>query len=127
MAADIQSLAQTGTFGLDQRAIERLFPFHLLIGRALEIGAIGPALRRIIPGLAVGDSLGSHFTITRPPAVAGFADIVHRQDVLFLVAARSRPDLVLKGQMLALDGATRLAFLCSPWITDLDSMRRLGF
>jgi signal transduction histidine kinase len=54
-----------------------------------------------------------------------FDSIAGHRGSLFLIAARDRPDLLLKWQVLPLAGE-RLVFLGSPWITDTATLVRLG-
>ena len=44
---------------------------------------------------------------------------------IFLIEARARPELVLKGQIVPGDEST-MVFVGSPWVTDLRTLTRLG-
>src|SRR5262245_6444535 len=111
----------------DAAAFDRLFPFHLVLDRDLAITQAGPALVRIMPALAGSRTFGDHFSLRRPSNVAvDFEALARENQTIFLLAARQPPELVLKGQITALAGGDALAFLGTPWITNLDQLSRLG-
>ncbi len=112
---------------IDSASFDRLFPFHLVLDRSLMITRAGPALRRIMPTLAPPSPFGDHFTIRRPSSVAVTFDALGRENqMVFMLDAREPPELVLKGQMVALGDGRTLAFLGTPWITSLDQLTALG-
>jgi signal transduction histidine kinase len=113
-------------FHLDQTAIDGIFPFYLLIDRELRIRETGPVLRRILPSWSAGDLLSDHFEIRHPVACRSFDDIATKLGSIFILAARRREELVLRGQILATAGQDKLFFLGSPWITDHNVLSRLG-
>ncbi|MBM3539617.1 MAG: HAMP domain-containing histidine kinase [Alphaproteobacteria bacterium] len=112
-------------FGLDAAALHRLFPFHLVLDRALQVRQAGPVLRRILPALASQADFSDHFTIRRPALALDFDSLVSAASTIFMVEARARPELVLKGQIVPGDSST-LVFVGSPWVTDLQTLPRLG-
>ena len=111
-------------FGLPPQDFGRVFPFHLILNADLEIIQIGNALHKLYPHL-VGTRLHETFHLHRPALVASFATFAEHPDALFLFECiRSR--LRLKGQMLSMPAAGVMAFLCTPWVTDLAEIAPLG-
>jgi signal transduction histidine kinase len=116
--------AGSAGFGLDAAALHRLFPFHLVLDRALQVRQAGPVLRRILPALAAPVRFPDHFAVRRPALALDFESLAE-SSAIFLIEARARPELVLKGQILPCD-ADALVFVGSPWVTDLVALSRLG-
>ena len=110
----------TGTF-------DRLFPFHLVIERDLQLTRSGPIVRRLLPGLVLPVPLLDHFAIRRPQVThVDFDALAAEPGQIYLIAALPPSELVLKGQIVPLEGSDALAFLGSPWITGLEQLGRLG-
>jgi signal transduction histidine kinase len=127
-ADDAASVGRGGAaagFGLDAAALHRLFPFHIVLDRALQVRQAGPVLRRVLPALASPVSFPDHFTVRRPALALNFDSLAEATPTIFLIEARARPELVLKGQFVPCDGGG-LAFVGSPWVTDLLALSRLG-
>jgi signal transduction histidine kinase len=111
---------------LDGAALDCAFPCHIALDRRLRIIRIGPVLRRLVPSCSEGSPFNDSFEVRRPTILSlDFDSIAGHQGSLFLIAARDRPDLLLKWQVLPLAGE-RLVFLGSPWITDTAALVRLG-
>jgi signal transduction histidine kinase len=114
-------------YRFDTRTFDRLFPFHLVIAQDLTIERVGPVLGRAMPELTAGAALLDHFGIRRPSVIeVNFATLSAEPERIYLLAAKSPSELVLKGQMVPLDGRDALIFLGSPWITSLDQLGRFG-
>jgi two-component system, sensor histidine kinase len=58
-------MASTHLVSFDEQQFNRLFPFHLLIDRTLEIGSIGKTMKKIFPAV-VHDQFLTHFRIKTP-------------------------------------------------------------
>ena len=104
--------------------VERVFPFHLVIDAGGRLTHIGPGLRKLLPGVAVGDDFDGAFTVARPMLrSSGFAAMLARADTLFILEARARA-VKLRGQVIAT--GQELLFLGTPWITELGQLGQLG-
>jgi signal transduction histidine kinase len=114
------------TLSLDAAALDRVFPFHLALDRAVRVSRAGPVLRRLVPALAPGDAFAQHFALRRPGIAAEFDALAQHEEAIFLIAAQHRPALVLRGQMIALAAQDLVLFLGSPLLTHLDAMVELG-
>jgi signal transduction histidine kinase len=111
----------------DPAALDRLFPFHLIFDRDLRITRAGSALLRVMPALTPPTPFADHFMVRRPTTVAvAFEALGRENQTIFMLAAHAPSELVLKGQMAMLAGGDALAFLGTPWITNLDQLTRLG-
>jgi signal transduction histidine kinase len=112
-------------FGLDAAALNRLFPFHIVLDQALQVRQAGFVLRRVLPALASRVNFTDHFAVRRPALALDFDSLAIAAPTIFLIEARARPELVLKGQIVPGDEST-LVFVGSPWVTDLQTLTRLG-
>jgi signal transduction histidine kinase/ActR/RegA family two-component response regulator len=113
------------SISLSPRHLAGVFPFHLAFDARLRILQAGEVVKRICPGLAEGVPLHSHFRIARPPAPLSF-DAFRRQERSLFVLEALRIPMRLRGQMLYLDHAEAIVFLCSPWLTDVSAPKSLG-
>src|SRR5687767_1541940 len=113
-------------FGLGSGEFSTAFPFHVVFDREMHVRQVGAVIERLIPGLGEGGPLERHFRIVRPQVSADFEAVRARARSMFLLETRSREGLVLKGQMLPVENPERIAFLCSPWVTDIQKLGGLG-
>jgi signal transduction histidine kinase len=119
--------AASRDYRFDTCTFDRLFPFHLVIERDLQLTRSGPVVRRLLPDLVLPTPFFGHFSIRRPLVMRlDFDSLLAEPERIYLISARPPSELALKGQMVPLEGSDALAFLASPWITDLDQLGRLG-
>lgn len=107
------------------RQFAQVFPFHLVFDAETHVRQLGPSLQRLLPAISVGQPLSRSFRIKRPRMELDYASVVENRQSLFLLECLGT-DVVLKGQMLPMEGEDRIAFLCSPWVTDLKSLKGMG-
>jgi signal transduction histidine kinase len=115
----------TSHVGLSAEEFARVFPFHLAFGPDLRIVQVGAALGRVYPRVGCGEHLGEHFRIKRPCVAATFEAICRHSRALFILQPLAG-GLILKGQMLPIADARLVAFLCSPWITNMEQLSGAG-
>ena len=113
-------------FGLSPKAFSTAFPFHLIFDRSTNLLQAGTGIRRLVPELSVGDRLSRHFRIQRPTVSWDFVALQDDKRSIFLLGALSNEHLLLKGQMIALDGEDAIAFVGSPWGTKLEDFTEAG-
>jgi two-component system, sensor histidine kinase len=101
-----------------------LFPFHLAFDRELRVTGTGPALSKAAGRSLLGDYLPALLEPRRPRLEATFDGWLAARDRLVVAELRPR-HLLLRGQILEL-GEDGGVFLCSPWVTDLRDLERLG-
>ncbi len=111
-------------YGLSPQAFDGIFPFHLVWDRKLEIVQAGNTLRRLYPSI-VGKSLGQVFTVSRPAVALSYEALCAHCDT-FVLLKSVEDKMHLKGQLLLLAESTALAFLGSPWITDISDIAPLA-
>jgi diguanylate cyclase (GGDEF)-like protein len=102
------------------------FPFHVALDRQLRVLQAGPSVRKLHPDGLVGLQFTDLFTITTPRIATSFEAFVDRPRDLFLLASRTRPGLILRGQVLHEPGADVLFFVGSPWMTETTAFAALG-
>jgi signal transduction histidine kinase len=79
-----------------------------------------------MPSFSDGTAFTGSFEVRRPAISSlDFDSIAAHQGSLFMIAARDRPELVLKGQVV-LVSERRFMFVGSPWITQTTALVRLG-
>ncbi|MFN8495810.1 MAG: ATP-binding protein [Caldilineaceae bacterium] len=111
-------------FGLPPQAFSQAFPFHLLLNQALKVVQMGAVLQRLYPQLS-GEFLGNSFCIRRPLIPLTFEAILANQNAVYLLESTEN-QMRLKGQMLYMEANQVIAFLCSPWVTELGEIAPLG-
>ena len=105
---------------------EDLFPFHFSLGPDLLIRGVGPALARVLPDLAEATPLLDHLALRRPRIEPiSIATLREYARSVFLFDARSAP-LLLRGQLVCVDGDPAAYFLGSPWVTRSEDLETLG-
>lgn len=102
-----------------------VFPFHLVFNRNHEILQAGDVLQKVCPSLALGSQIEQHFRINRPNIAIGFEQIRKRTRSLFLLESLHN-GMKLKGQMVYVEQSDLIFFLCSPWVTDIASLKSYG-
>ncbi|MEZ4729878.1 MAG: histidine kinase dimerization/phospho-acceptor domain-containing protein [Caldilineaceae bacterium] len=111
-------------YALPPDAFGLAFPFHMVLDSKLTVIQAGNTLLRLYPHLA-GSLLSDTFQIRRPLIESTFeAFCAHHHSVFLLQACENQ--MWLKGQMLPLDETGVVAFLGSPWITDLADIQPFG-
>lgn len=111
-------------YGLPPDAFGLAFPFHMVLNPNLEIIQAGSTLQRLYPQVQ-GRLLSDIFQIRRPLISPTFEAISTCHDSVFLLQAVEN-QIRLKGQMLPIHGTGSIAFLGSPWITDIADIQPLG-
>lgn len=111
-------------YALPPDAFGLAFPFHMVLDSKLTVIQAGNTLLRLYPHLA-GSLLSDTFQIRRPLIESTFEALcAHHRSVFLLQACENQ--MWLKGQMLPLDETGIVAFLGSPWITDLADIQPFG-
>ncbi|XP_017775635.1 PREDICTED: guanylate cyclase soluble subunit beta-1-like [Nicrophorus vespilloides] len=115
----------------------RVFPFHIMFDRELNIIQTGSTVARVIPKVAsmyckVTDILDP----VRPHLELTFANILSHINTIYVL--KTRPDVMevaappefrslrLKGQMMYVPETDLVIFLCYPSVMNLDDLTRRG-
>ncbi|MFC5457255.1 PAS domain-containing protein [Prosthecobacter fluviatilis] len=108
--------------GMPWAGVEAVFPFVFAWDEAGRILSIGPSLRRVIPGLALGMQVDEAFRLERPQ---GTLSPAAPRGILLLLL---HPDtgLQLRGQVMHLQEARLEVFLGTPWLQSPEELDRLG-
>ncbi|MCC6747993.1 MAG: hypothetical protein IT371_10070 [Deltaproteobacteria bacterium] len=116
----------TPEIGLAPRDFSALFPFHFVVGEDLCVRQVGEALSRVLPGLCPGEPIANHLLVRRPQLTTSYEELVHNAHCMFLLQAVAVPKLVLKGQIYCLMQEPLVAFVGSPWVTEVGVLKTLG-
>lgn len=119
----------------------RVFPFHLMFGRGMEILQCGDSLSRVIKGInnRARLTMPNIFELVRPRIEFTCEALLAHINTVFVLTTRpgflqvtnstnvnsnyDSKSLRLKGQILYLEEFDRLLFLCSPSVANLDDLR----
>ena len=99
------------SFNIDQ--FERLFPFHLLLNRDLQIVHAGKSLQKLIsiPPLA---PFTSFFQLQRPQTeTENFSNFLALQNQLIIIQSKTAEPFLLRGQLEHID-QEMLLYIGSP-------------
>ncbi|ESO97685.1 hypothetical protein LOTGIDRAFT_104058 [Lottia gigantea] len=120
----------------------KLFPFCILFDEKFVIQHVGESLANLI-GNVTKTKLEDHFSLRRPLFDFTWENILSLQKVIFELEAVNKFELpqnksssskksshskklLLKGQMKLLKEWKMVAFLCTPLITNLEDMQKMG-
>ncbi|MBE9044251.1 response regulator [Pleurocapsales cyanobacterium LEGE 10410] len=109
-------------YSLSPELLNSIFPFHLVFDSNLRIVQVGKVLARLYPQITFGNLLEDHFVLDRPNISLTFELICQKTRSLFLLKSLVN-NMPLKGQMIFVKEQNLMFFLCSPWITDLKSLK----
>ncbi len=102
---------------------ERLFPFHLLLNRKLEIMHAGKSLKKMIE-LREHSLLTDYFTLQRPQiAEESFEAFLSLQNELVVMQSKMADPFLLRGQLEQYDDEF-LLFAGSPWLNSMDEVKQ---
>ncbi len=101
--------------GFNSEQLNRLFPFHILIGEGLEIVTAGRSLSKIY-SLENEASFFEHFIVKRPELIANsFQALKAEVNKLLVIETIEAQPVALRGQFEFLQDTNQLLFLGSPW------------
>jgi signal transduction histidine kinase len=103
---------------LDSAALDRLYPSHVRVDARFRVVAVGRLIDRLLPAWRARPQLDALFTIERPAPIADLAGLVRARDQAIILAARDRPGLRFKGEILPLPEAAQAVLLIVPWLSD---------
>lgn len=109
-------------FQLHKDQFNRLFPFHLLIGRDLLIHSAGRSLLKLFPEI-IGFHLQDIFLIKRPGLNHIHIDILKNIDELIILQSLSKDNIMLRGQFEYLENEAQLLFAGTPWFASMDEVK----
>ncbi len=111
---------------LSGNLVHRLFPFHLLVDEQLNLLSVGQVVARLLGEAPLdGSKLDQHFRLHRPKADLNRDTLLDATGQLVILEALALP-LQLKGQVCRLEEGGTLLFVGTPWLTEMDDLRRLG-
>ncbi len=110
------------TIGSEQ--LDRIFPFHFMVGPNLNLLACGPSLKKMI-NLRREAHLSSVFKVVRPLLTdeLSFEQLASLSGKLFVMQSVQDPELRLRGQLEWLEQDNVIVFLGSPSFNTFDEVR----
>jgi len=134
----------------------KAFPFHIVFDRNMKLIQIGSTLRRVLKDITTDAAktnsskntlVTDFFSLSRPQIYFDFESIYSRLNNAFVLTSLKdvvkagpsiiqiqssndttprRTNLRLKGQMIFLEDADAMLFLCSPSVSNIEDMRNKG-
>lgn len=104
---------------------DTIHPFHMVIDSELILQHVGPAIRKLSPGIRVGSPFTDYFEIRRPHMDPSLDAIVGMQRTVFLLECTSN-GVTLKGQMLVDEPRQLIFFVGSPLMDDRMQLAEYG-
>lgn len=84
-------------------------PLHLYVDARGQILSVGPTLARVLAGSALtSQPFFDHFQLRRPNAIAGIEGLVAKAGARLYLTALARPDMVLRGLAVPMEGGAVL-------------------
>lgn len=110
------------TIGSEQ--LDRIFPFHFIVGPNLNFITCGPSLKKLISFRGEAH-LSSVFKVVSPffPDELSFEQLASFSGKLFLMQSVQDPGLKLRGQLEWMEHDNVIVFLCSPSLNSFDEVR----
>jgi signal transduction histidine kinase len=115
-----------GELILDAAALDRLYPCHLVLDAETRVVGTGRVMQRLLPELAAAPRLADAFVIERPQGIVDFDGLCRARDLTFLLTARSRDTVRLKGELFPVPGGRRAVFFTVLWFSDGSAVDKLG-
>lgn len=112
-------------WGLAPCLLDKVSPFHLVLGPDLTIRQVGSSLRRVCPEVAPGRALESVVEVISPRGAVTRESLTSRPRSLFVLQLKEG-DLKLRGQVLHDEESDVVIFVGSPWVTDLGAISELN-
>jgi signal transduction histidine kinase len=113
-------------FALDTKALDRLYPFHLVLDERGQVVGAGRVVARLLPGLAATPYFFDAFDVERPHGIADFESLCAVQNTPFLIASRARKEVRLKGEVMRVPGQPYAVLFAVLWFTDGTTLDTLG-
>lgn len=107
-------------YGLTPQALDTVFPFHFIFDELLKITQAGSTMCRLHPTI-IGLRLDDLFILKRPDSPLSFETLAAHCNSVILFESHTT-GMRLKGQLLPMQEGEHLAFLGSPWITDISDI-----
>lgn len=110
----------------DQKQIEALFPFLLILDEGLKIVDCGGSMQKIFPNL-IGETFQSQFVFRRPFSVSYDLESIKKYlRQVFIFQSLDGKKQVFKGQFIWEETPQpRLIWVGNPWITNVDALKDL--
>ena len=112
------------TLALSGVALDRTFPFHILVDARLRVLAVGPALRKLLPQMVPGDALADHLQASQPAGAASYGRWLASCGELVILRSPVYAHVVLRGSVEAVPEG--LMFIVTAVAPGLERMRDLG-
>lgn len=109
---------------VDNELLDNLFPFYFLADESLKISKAGKGHLKLFPDI-IGQSISSYFTFKRPASASyHFSSIIEYYNQIFILDSTELKGLLFRGQMIPLEKKQVLLFVGSPWIVNVDDLKK---
>ncbi|WP_418262010.1 PAS domain S-box protein [Flavobacterium faecale] len=108
------------TLNFDEKKLNKLFPFYILISSDFYIQSLGTSLTKLCPNLKKNESFFANFEIENQDGQQSDFDTIIANNNQSVVLKYIKKDLLFKGQLLSVGNS--LLFAGTPWFTSLDAL-----
>jgi PAS domain S-box-containing protein len=112
--------------GIHAEQFNRVFPFHLAVGRELEVQHVGSTLQRLAPEILLGVELSNCFSLVQPAGGQLKYEWLVANQAMVVLLQHKTTELQLRGGIEVNSKTGQLLFLVSPWLVDADQLEKLG-
>ena len=110
-----------GIIALSEEGFAESFPFGFVVEPGGTFALVGAALKRHF-GIASGESVDDFFEIRRPLGSGGILDLPREPRSTVVLRVRDS-DLEIRGNVIRTDDESRIAFVCTPILLDLEDVK----
>ncbi len=109
---------------IDNELLDNLFPFYFVADESLKITKAGKGHLKLFPDI-IGQSFSAYFSFKRPSSVSyHFSSIIEYYNQIFILDSIPLKNLLFRGQMIHLQKSQMLLFVGSPWIINVDDLKK---
>ncbi|MBI2271155.1 MAG: response regulator [Bacteroidetes bacterium] len=102
----------------------KLFPFYFIIDKSLCIIDAGKGLLKLYPAI-INDQFPNQFKFERPFSILPeFNSILEYSQQIFILKSTKEEKLMFRGQAICMATEEKVIFLISPWITNVDELKK---
>lgn len=104
--------------------INVLFPFYFIVDEQLHISEAGISLKKLFPDI-VSKSFSDFFVFRQPRSIQlNIHSISEYINQIIILETHSKNRIIYRGQVVSVESYDRLLFVGSPWITDVDDLKK---
>jgi len=110
-------------FSFNEKQLNRLFPFYILINREMKVVSYGKSISKLYDFKNI-ELFNDFFTIPRPyTKINSFNDLIALEDHLIVLESVTSEKLKLRGQFEYIESTENILFVGSPWFGTIEQLK----